>query len=692
MLTREAAGARARAPLTPDPGASAAGPWPLRLLASVPDRVVVLLLCLAIASTAGTLTGQFRPVVVLPLTVVLGAATWRMVPQAPGSPGPAAAGTVAAAALALTWVLVNAPYASQHLLVLRDPGFLTLSGVWLSEHPTPDLPLSETTRYIGALNPDISAVPAAYFWAGDVLHVQGSPLLPSLLGSIGWVAGAQGVLAGNLLLGGVALLAVYALARRLVGPWWALLPVVALGVSVPMTVFSRGAYTEPVAMAFVFGGLSVAWAALGDRRPTLHVLAGGLAGAAALARIDGSAVVIGLVLGVGLAAAAALTPRRRSQLRGALGLQAAGSLAMTLLGWLALRVSSPDYLEDLRGQFILLSGALAAALLVVLVLTLRAPWQRWRNDLLRHRRPAAWVAAGLVVLAGVALASRPWWYQGHGFSADSPYADAVAHLQEREGQPVDGTRTYDELSLTWVSWYHGWPFVVLAVLGLAVAAHQAVRRRDPRWWTVLAAVAAPSVLYLWQVSITPDQVWAMRRLLPVTLPGFAVLATVTLVALWSVHRWWARALAVLAAAAVIAAPLTTWNGLFRVVEQDGRLGEAQAVCDALRTDRVLYVRTGPPYLATVRSVCGVDGLEMTSVPDADRLADLRRDWGAFDVVAFADGAVPWEGGSAPPPLRVTSTTSWERGLLHIPEGYTEAESELWVGTVRPDGTVRPAAG
>lgn len=690
MRTRQRG--RVRAGAAP-PAAAVPGPWPLRLLASVPDRLVVLLLCLAVASTAGTLTGQFRPEVVLPATAVLGALTWRLVPAAPGRAAPAAGGAVVAVALAAAWVVANAPYASRYLVVLRDPGFLTLRGLWLSEHADPNLPLSETTRYIGALNPDITAVPAAYAEAEGLLHVQGATLLPALIGSVGWVAGAPGVLAGNLLIGAVALLAVYSLARRLVGPWWALLPVVVLGTSVPMTVFSRGAYTEPVAMAFVFGGLSLAWAALAGRRLLPHLLAGALVGAAALARIDGAAVVVGLVLGVGLATAAALAPRRRARLRAALGLQAAGALAMVGLGWLDLRVNSPEYLENLGGEFTRLTAALLAALLLVLALSPRLPWQRLRAGLLAHRRAASWTAAALVLVVGAALASRPWWYEGHGFHPESAYAQAVEWLQAAEGLPLDGTRTYDELSLTWVSWYHGWPFVVLAVLGLAVSAWRAVRDRDPRWWTVLTVVAAPSVLYLWQVSITPDQVWAMRRLLPVTLPGFAVTATVAVAALWSARRWWARAGAVLAAVAVAVVPVTTWHGLFRVVEQDGRLAEAQTVCAALGTDRVLYVRAGgPPYLATLRSVCDVEGLEISSVPDADRLADLHDDWGPFDVVTFADWALPWVGGTTPAPLLRTTTTSWESTLLGVPDGYAVGESTVWVGSVRPDGGVVPAPG
>lgn len=664
----------------------------VRLVAAAPDRAAVLLLCLSLAATVAVLLEQFRPAVVLPLAALLGVVTWRLVPQAPGRRGPAALGSVVAVAAVSAWVLANVGYVARYVLVTRDPGFLTLAGIWLSQNPGPDLPLDEATRYVGALNPDISAVPAAYVASGEDLHVQGASLLPALLGAVGWVGGHDGVLAGNVAIAGVALLAVYALARRLVGPWWGLLPVLVLGASMPMTVFARGAYTEPLTMAFVFGGLSVAWAALRGRRLAPHLLAGILVGAGSLVRIDGAAVVIGLTLGLGLAAGAAVAPRHRRRLRAALVASAAGAVAMVALGYADLRVHSPGYLEDLSGQFTRLAAVLVLAVTGVLVLTLRRPWEPVRRWLLRRRRPIGWTVAVLAVATGAVLVSRPLWMTGHAFDADSPYADAVASLQEREGLPVDGTRSYDEWSLIWVSWYHGWPFVVLALVGLAISVRRGVHHRDPRWWTVAAVVAAPSALYLWQVSITPDQVWAMRRLLPVTLPGFAVMATVALATLWQTRRWWSRGAAAVLGAAVLVQPVLVWGDMYRVVEQSGRLGEIEAVCGALDTDHVLYVRAGgPPYLATLRSVCGVDGLEITSVPTAARLLEIRDEWGAdFDVVTFADWAVPWSGGTAPAPLLRTTTTSWGNALMDVPRDAVTSESSVWVGTPGIDGSLTAA--
>ena len=69
-----------------------------------------------------------------------------------------------------------------------------------------------------------------------------------------------------------------------------------------------------------------------------------------------------------------------------------------------------------------------------------------------HRGPD--VAAGLVVLAGLVLWSRPWWMTVRQ-DPDDPGARYVAGMQERQGLPVDGGRTYAEHTVDWLSWYVG---------------------------------------------------------------------------------------------------------------------------------------------------------------------------------------------------------------------------------------------
>jgi hypothetical protein len=658
----------------------------------VPDRLVMVLFWVCLVVSLTVLVGQFRPVVVVPACVVVLAATWRLVPGPLPSTPANAAGAVAALVAVVTWGALNAPYVAEYVLVTRDPGFLTLEAFWLTDHATADLPLGSAEAVADAVDAAESDT-GAYFPLDGALHAQGAKLLPGLLALGGWAGAAHGILVGNLVIGCVALLAVYGLARRLVGPGWALVPVVALGLSLPMLVFSRAAYTEPLNVALVFGALTLSWSAFDTRAWWRHLLAGALAGATALSRIDGTASVIGFVAGLGLVAAATVLPRHRRRAQTGLLVAGGASLVLVGIGYLDLRLLSPGYLADLGNQFSLLAGALAATVLLAVVISFPRAWEPVRRLVLRRRRGLSVVAAVAVALVALLLTTRFLWLPGYALDPASGYADLVAGLQAREGMPVEPSRSYDDWSVRWISWYYGWPMVVLAFAGLAVLARRAVVRRDPRLLMVLTVVAAPSALYLWRISITPDQVWAMRRLLPVTLPGFLVASAVTLHALWQVRRWWTRATAALLAPVVALFPLTTWNDLVRVPEQGGRLAEIADVCAALPTDKVVYLRAGgPPYLATLRSVCDVEVVQLEQVPDRQTLAAIDRRWGGgvtFVGFAAAD-LLPWVG-EPPAPYRTGDMTSWSYAIGHIPHEPLVTPSQVWIGTLRPDGRLAPVA-
>lgn len=665
-------------------------------MTAVPDRVVTLLLWVSLVVGVAVLVGQFRPVVVLPALAVVVVATWRLVPARLAPSRSAALATLAALALAAVWLVVNVPYAARYVVVTRDPGFLTLEGFWLSEHPSPDIPVGGAAA-AAAQVPGFEATSGAYFFADGALHAQGAKLLPGLLGLGGWAGGDTGLLVTNLLVGAVALLAVFALARRIVGGWWALVPLVALGTSIPMTAFSRAAYTEPLNIAFVFGALVFSWSAFETRSWWRHLLAGAMVGATALARIDGAASVIGFIAGLALAAGAALLPRARRRAQAGFLAACAAALLLVGVGYLDLRLHSPGYLRDLGPRFSLLAAALVATVVVALLITAPRVWDPLRRFFVRRRRGLAVAAVVAVVLVAIVLSTRFLWLPGYNLQEGTGYSNLVAGLQAREGMAVEPTRSYDDWSVRWLSWYYGWPMVVLSFTGLAVLAHRAVARRDPRLLVVLAVIAAPSVLYMWRVSITPDQIWAMRRLLPVTIPGFLVATAVTLHALWATRRWWLRSAAAVLAVVVAATPATTWSPLFRVAEQDGRLGQARTVCAALPSDSVVYVQAGGPnYLPTLRSMCDVEVVQIERPPTAEELVAIRDAWDVpvLSVVGFSGDNLPFAQDEVPPPLTTTTISTWQNALSYIPFEPTVVDWPVWVGTVGEDGTVTavPPAG
>jgi hypothetical protein len=664
-----------------------------RMIVSAPDRLVLVLFwtCLVVAVTV--LASAFSPWIVVPMLTLTLVGTWRLMPGAVKTTRASVVGGLAALTLALGWVVLNLPFASRYVTVPRDPGFLTLEALWLSKHPSPDIPMGSALAIQESI-PGVLASTSAYFPADGMLHAQGAKLLPGVLALGGWVGGDLGVLASNLVIGAFALLALYGLARRVVGPLWALLPVVALAGSVPLAAFSRSAYTEPLTLALIFGGLTMAWSAFETGTWWRHAMAGALIGASALVRIDGGASVIGLIGGVGLAAAAPLGLRPRRRIRMALVAVMCTALTMVGIGFLDLSLHSPGYLSDLGRPFGLLTAALVATVVVSLALALPRFWDPVRRWVLRHRKRLSVAAMSTVALLAATLISRPLWLVERHIALGSGSDRFVEGLQRSEGWAVDPTRSYDELSVTWLSSYYGWPMVVLAFAGFALIARSAIRYRDPRHLVLLTVIAAPSALYLWRVSITPDLVWAMRRFLPVTIPGFLLTATVAIVALWSSRRWWARLGAGMLAATVAILPVFAWGSLFSTAEQGGRWAEIQAVCATIQGDHVLYVRGSVPgYLATLRSVCDVEVVEVQHVPTTQDLTAIRKAWGDKDlsVVAFGADALPWPDGEAPPPLKTSSITLWSNSLVNIPKEPNAQMSSVWVGVIKQDGVIVPVA-
>ncbi|MGZ4602341.1 MAG: hypothetical protein ACXV0U_01950 [Kineosporiaceae bacterium] len=282
------------------------------------------------------------------------------------------------------------------------------------------------------------------------------------------------------------------------------------------------------------------------------------------------------------------------------------------------------------------------------------------------------VAGGLVVAAGVLLATRPWWSVAHQ-GADDPGVRGLEDLQRQQGLPVDGTRTYAEQSLIWVAWYTGVAAIVLAWGTFTVVAARATRWwldtrgtapgsgavRAPGWLLPAAVGLGSTVLTLYRPGITPDHPWADRRIVVVVLPTI-VIAAVAAVA-WIVRAARRRAPAPLLALAAVAGvavlvvpPAWTTAPVALLSTERGEPQAANAVCAALHPgDAVVALgggdADGGPDRSTnewpqvVRGVCGLPSAVLVTEPDRapaalDRLADLvHRAGGRLVLLAAVDG-------------------------------------------------------
>jgi hypothetical protein len=666
------------------------------LLDALPLLVPAMVGGVALVAMTALQAGRFRPLVVLPLGIVAAALAARVVGLTRPEPLRGARWLDGVALLlALGFTAVNTRYSAQILDVFRDPGVYAITGQWLARHGS--LPIPVQPEVFGGV-PGVSFYSAGFdpLATAGAVHPQFSNLLPGLLAIGGWFGGDRLLLKVNPLLGGLALLSLYGLARQYVGRALALLPLVALGVSLPQLQFSRGTYSEPVTMLLVLGGLALLREAQLRDRAGAFGLAGLVLGGCVLARVDG----FFFLLAVPLAAAVELAgapPGRRGRRLGQAGALLAGAAVPAAVAMVNLLELSPAYLRGLDAELWMIAAAAAAVGLLgaaAVVLCWATPLPR---RLLTGARWLPAAGAGAVVLLAAVGASRPLWQVGRTPDAPRSQTDYIAFLQRAGGFAVDGSRSYAEQTLAWLSWYWGPLVVALGTAGVAMAVHRLLARRDRLLVAPLGMLLSTALLYLSAPSIVPDQLWAMRRYLPVVIPGFLVASAVALSPLARRSRAGLTA-AVALAAGLALFPLAGSARLLTLREGVPQLAEVEQLCAALPADAALAV-TGPlgvTHQQTVRSSCGVPVAALRE-PTRDHLARLsasarahgrRLHLLATDAAAIAPDAAPtgrfWE------PISCVGVVHLNAAVERAPDAWGVERRALLLGVVSERGTVTPA--
>ena len=356
---------------------------------------------------------------------------------------------------------------------------------------------------------------------GDHLDFTLEHMFPALLAEAQGIGGDHLMFATNALLGGIALLGFYLLARRVLrNPLAALGAVLCLGVLMPQVAFSRDSTTEvPDASAAVRRIV----AAL---RPSHAETLGHRVRGRALRRAHptdshrrSQVLIIGLPF-VGLCAWWQAERSERRRIATALLFVAAGVAIGIALGWFDLVRASSHYLLTLRVdvrrlQLAALASLVAALVVGFVVSTKSAAGERVRGGVRRARGVLAIGASVCVFLAGFLA----WLVRPRVQTVRVGYNGVVALVQKATHLPPDPTRRYFEHAVVWASWYIGPITLTLAIVGAAYATRAFVRGTLPTPSRVTALVLGPpTLLYLWRPSITPDQIWATRRFVPAVLP------------------------------------------------------------------------------------------------------------------------------------------------------------------------------
>jgi hypothetical protein len=275
----------------------------------------------------------------------------------------------------------------------------------------------------------------------------------------------------------------------------------------------------------------------------------------------------------------------------------------------------------------------------------------------------------------------------------------VQGFQTLEHVARDGTRTYYERSLQWMSWYLGPIALTAAIIGAGILVTLVLRGRWRDSVGALFLFGPATVMYLWRASAIPDHVWVTRRFLPAAFP-LILLMTFWLVVYLSrdapqrVPRIVPATAAIVIGVAALIAPIAALAPVAAMTDQRGSLDAVKGVCTAAGPNAAFVALKSSSNLIdgwvpqTLRNWCGVPTAAMR-IPDAQRpraLHTLAQQWQNAGrqlwVIAGDSGtvttAVP---GAAPQDFTILTRDYLERRLLGRPSKYVPHTFHLVIARV-----------
>jgi hypothetical protein len=639
--------------------------------------------------------GLFFPLLVVPLGGVAAVALFRTTSCGRGrAPAPtsgaslprsstATPAALGAVALSVGSGVFNASHAAQHVLIDRDPGAYIDTGRWLASHHS----------LVFRADPGpFHHVPGLFFSSPAIYghgrtHFQFSHLLGVLLAEARWLGGDHLMFALTPVFGALSILLFYAFAARLVRPAFALVAAAALAVNVVQVHFSRDAYSEILQQLVLLGCLWLVSTARFD--PRRAFFAGVLLGSTVAARVDGPLYLAAIPILVGLVVARSRNGRARAGADG-IGTDTVGPLVLgvvlvTVLAIADVWIRVPEYARYIGWRVVLQYVALVAATGIAVLLGRSA--HRW------HRSPAArdWLpaAAGAVVAAALFVM---WFVRPYVQTVRGKQITLVAQIQRLDHLASDPARHYYESSLRWHAWYLGPPLLFAAIVGVAYAIRATLRNGSIGRWLLLTTFGATGVVYLWNANITPDQLWIMRRFLPIGIPAF-VLFTV-MVMQWIVVRFGRVGIGavVVLGVAAIAWPLSATLPVRDETTQPRMLAAINATCAALGPDAAVIVARGSDAFhvevpQTLRSFCNIPVAQTHASFDPSQYAVLAREWKAAGRTLQIVGDTPAGVAAVLPGLQprlvasVTNPHALEQTLDRPPRHYTTTVFSFAIATV-----------
>lgn len=592
----------------------------------------------------------------------------------------------------LSWIFINIPYTSEHVYTDRDPATYNITAVHIID--SPDVFFATYPEFSGLENVTEESPGFAKPTPGaNVLHSQGLHLLSAFLGLLGRFFGASKMMHLNLIFGGAALLAVYGYARLLAKPKWAFISTVTLGVALPMIYFSRDIYTEPLTMVFAFGALSLTWIAYSTRKLRIWFIAGLLAGAGMLTRIDSLILVVGFVIYLVIYLISKSDAKEQRYALREVGLFQLGMVLTTIIGWLDLTTLSRQYYEN-HSSLILYELWLLVFVLLLGAVSVVITWNL--NQTIKNRLSKITdgeVIAIFILLIAMIFISRPLWYT----SFTSEQNVFVEGIQKARGFPIE-PRDYAEITTQWIGWYIGPIMAWFGVIGMSIAAGRTLSNKNLKYTAGLLVVILASFVYLIKPNVAADQIWASRRLLPIILPGLIVFGAITISALMDRvkdlrHR---GIFFSLLSAAVVINPLLTTRPFINTKES-ARLVGVSEVCNKLPNDSVVFWVAQARYelVQPTREFCKKPAAGITRIqPSKSSLMSIAQKMHAQNKIPII-GIYGEHSSHIAADFKTTELSEavnykyieLEKSLVRPPQHVVEKQHSILLGIINIDGTI-----
>jgi hypothetical protein len=487
-------------------------------------------------------------------------------------------------------------FPTESFLCLADEGVYANHGIFIAHHGRLDLPYpwpNDTDPELAERLRNQFDVPG-FYPTQPTITVQFAHLFPVWLAQAFATFGPDGLSRLNAVFGLLALAVYFGLCRTFLPAPFAVAATLFLALNPSEMWLARNTLSEILTQLFVWAGLLTLIRALQEDFRSLARWGGVFFGLAALVRIDGLMLLSLLGLShLGHRILEESFPRRSSPIWTALYQTALPVFALAVASYVFL---SRPYLLLLLAHLKLIGLFTAVSFLL---LGANTSGIRQRLKALLTSPKTMWVVGPLLFC----ITFYAYWIRPRVFP-DTTVSWSLVHLA-RYLSPI-------------VVWG--------AVFGWFIALRQTLRKGNPPYLlTVLVITGAFSTLYLWRPEVEPFHFWAIRRFVPVIIPGFILFAAFG--ASWVLDRLafpYRLTVGMVGSAFLIVFTVQASKLIFFFAENRGVYSQLQSIADRVPTEELVVAYGSPERLFPLYAAFDRKIIPMN--PSGDGVQVLLDEW------------------------------------------------------------------